>query len=271
MNIQKILLHHTARLNSRLEAELLLAHVLQKPKSFLYAHPEYTPTPQEELHFNALIQKRLSGTPIAYLLGEKEFWSLPFYVNEHVLIPRPETELLVELALKTTTKEAVIADLGTGSGAIAIALKHERPQWTVIATDQSTEALNIAKRNAERNKNPIEFYQGNWCEALPSIQLDLIISNPPYIDPQDPHLTQGDLRFEPKSALSAENHGMADIETIAQQAHSFLKPQGWLMLEHGYQQSELVQACLRKNEYQQIETKTDLAGLPRVTIGQPPS
>ncbi len=270
MNTLKTWLPHTQQiLNNRLELALLLLHVLNKPQSFLYAHPEYELTSEQLQQLETLVQQRVNGKPMAYILGQKEFWSLNFTVNEYVLIPRPETELLVETALQLLPNEPIhIADLGTGSGAIAIALAHERPNWQVIATDHSIPALQVAQHNAKQNNiYNIQFKLGSWCDALPKQKFHAILSNPPYIAEEDPHLQQGDLRFEPISALHSPNNGMADIATIATQARDYLLPGGLLMLEHGYQQGAEVRSLLQTLGYQHIQTKQDLAGLERVTFG----
>ncbi|MDF2940473.1 MAG: prmC [Gammaproteobacteria bacterium] len=253
----------------KLDAELLMAHVLQKPRTYLYTWPEQLIEAAQEQAFLALVQARQSGEPIAYLLQEKEFWSLPLKVNSKVLIPRPDTEVLVETVLELVPfDKALIADLGTGSGAIALALASERAHWQIVATDYSEQALKIAEGNAKRLKlDNIDFSQGSWCEALPSLLFDAIASNPPYIDENDAHLTQGDLRFEPRSALVAENQGLADIESIAKQAKGYLKPGGYLMVEHGYEQADAVQAILLHYGYQEIGSRKDLSGHTRVSFG----
>ena len=249
---------------SRLDIELLLAFTLNQPRSFLYAHPEYETTPEQEKKFNDLLKRRINGEPIAYILGKKEFWPLELTVTPNVLIPRPETELLIETALNKITQEtADIADLGTGSGAIAIALASEHPKWNIIATDISKDALKLAQDNAlNLQLKNIEFYHGNWCEALPNKKFDLIISNPPYIAQNDPHLQLGDVRFEPKIALEAED-GLSEFKKIIKQAKNYLKNEGLLILEHGYDQSEKIQDLLNQNGYQGITPYKDLAGIDR--------
>ena len=253
----------------RLDLELLLAFILNQPRSFLYAHSEYELTPEQEKTFDALLNRRANGEPIAYILGKKEFWSLELAVNKNVLIPRPETELLVEIALSKLNQEsAMIADLGTGSGAIALALADARPKWSIVATDLSADALNLACYNAKQLQlSNIEFYCGDWCEALPNKEFDLIISNPPYIAQNDPHLQQGDVRFEPKIALESGN-GLVALQKIIIRAKSHLKIGGLLMLEHGYDQSEQVQNLLHQNKYQAITPYQDLAGIYRVVVAE---
>ena len=210
------------------------------------------------------------GEPVAYILGSRDFWMLTLRVNRHVLIPRPETELLVETALAlVTTPEASIADLGTGSGAIALAIASERPVWKILATDMSGDALTVASDNASQlNIVNVEFRQGSWCDALPPQLFDLIVSNPPYIDAADAHLTQGDLRFEPHSALVAADDGLADIRTLCSQAPQCLKPGGWLLLEHGWTQGPTVAAILQSSGLETVRTLKDLNGNDRVSLGR---
>lgn len=252
----------------QLEAEVLLAYVLDVSRTHLHAWPEKMLTDSQQKKFLELINRRKLGEPIAYLIGRREFWSLDLEVTPAVLIPRPETELLVELVLKNIQAEqAVIADLGTGSGAIALAIAHERPNWIVHATDESEAALAIAQRNAQRlNLRNVEFHQGHWCQALPKFQFDAIVSNPPYIAEEDPHLTQGDLRFEPRRALVSAGNGLQDIEQIILDARYYLKAAGLLFLEHGSQQAENIVSIFEKAGYTFTRTQQDLADLDRVTI-----
>lgn len=253
----------------RREAQILLCHVLACEPSFLYAHPEHKLTTQQTAQFNTLLKRREQGEPIAYLLGYRDFWTLRLQVTPDVLIPRHETELLIETALtRLPGTPCLVADLGTGSGAIACALAYERPQWQVIATDQSASALAVAKANAEHYQLTIECHQGSWCKALPTgKQFDAIISNPPYIADDEPELRQGDVRFEPSSALTSPQQGFADISTIATQAPQHLKPNGLLMLEHGYRQGETIRALLQSLGYEAVLTLRDHAGHERVTLG----
>lgn len=256
----------------KLDAELLLAHVLQVNRSYLYTWPEKIPTSPQQAEFQALVNKRREGTPIAYLLGQQEFWSLTLRVNEHTLIPRPETELLIELALAKLAackQHAKIADLGTGSGAIALAIAKERSSDVVYATDQSKEAISIAEYNAHQLAlSNITFLQGEWCKALDSHDFDMIVSNPPYIAEKDPHLNQGDLRYEPTAALVSGEDGLADIRIIITQAREYLKPGGWLMLEHGYDQAEKIAKLMQSQGYEDISSHKDLTGHLRVTVAQ---
>ena len=245
--------------------------MLGQPRSHLFAWPEKELTPEQQTAFEELIQRRLTGEPIAHITGEREFWSLPLRVTEDTLIPRPETELLVERALfHLTGREAPrIADLGTGSGAIALALASELPGALIHACDQSTAALEIARDNAHRLElAQVAFFQGDWYQALPRSQrYDLIASNPPYIEAQDPHLNSGDLPREPRDALASGPDGLTAIRQIASQAPSHLRPGGWLLLEHGYNQGEAVRQILALEGFQQIETLSDLAGQARLTEG----
>jgi len=271
MNIAQLLKTKTLQdsPSARLDAELLLIAVLNQPRSFLYSHPEYELTPEQEKKFDLLHKRRTNGEPIAYILGKKEFWSLELKINEHVLIPRPETEILVEVALsKSISESATVADMGTGSGAIALALASERPKWNIIATDISEDALELARYNANQLQlKNIEFYYGDWCAALPNKKLDMIISNPPYIAQNDPHLRQGDLRFEPKIALEAQD-GLSELRKIIATAKERLKKGGFLILEHGYDQSKNIQNLLHQNAYQKITLHKDLANIYRVIAAE---
>jgi release factor glutamine methyltransferase len=271
MSITEILTTKTINNSTspRLDVELLLAFTLNKPRSFLYSHPKYDLPPEQQKEFDRLYKRRLGGEPIAYIIGKKEFWSLELLVNKNVLIPRPETETLVEFALnKLNSESATIADLGTGSGAIAIAIACERPKLNIIATDISKDALEIARHNAKQLQlKNIEFHHGDWCDALPDTKLDAIISNPPYISQDDPHLQKGDVRFEPKSALEAGD-GLSELQKIIPQAKEKLKDGGFLIIEHGHDQSKHVQDLLNQHGYQKITPHKDLAGIDRVVIAE---
>lgn len=249
-----------------LDAEILLANVLQVSRSYLFAFPERRLTAHEMHLFEKQIAERQQKIPIAYITGHREFWSLDLLVTTATLIPRPETELLVELALQNAPHQPqVVADLGTGSGAVALALASERPLWEIHATDNSEPALAIAKQNAARLKIVnIIFHQGNWAAALPDKLFDLVVSNPPYIALDDPNLTA---QHEPKSALIANENGLADIALISQQVQNCLRPGGRLLLEHGFQQAMEVRGILANLGYNDIKTYRDLAGLDRVTTG----
>lgn len=255
----------------RIDAEALLCHVLSCNNAYLMTWPEKTLTELQERKFLDLITKRKSGMPVAYLTGIREFWSLDFHVNQGTLIPRPETETLVEYALNKlgNKNDLSVLDLGTGSGAIALALAHEKPGWKITATDISDTSLSIASANAENLQlNNVNFVQGDWFTGLNHACFDLIISNPPYIAEDDTHLDEGDVRFEPRLALVAGKQGMSAIETISSQARKHLKADGWLVLEHGYDQKKAVYHCLEASGFKHIEQRPDLAGQPRMSAGQ---
>lgn len=256
---------------ARLEAEILLAYCLEKPRVFLYTWPDHLITIEQQIKFEGLISRRSEGEPIAYILGYQEFWSLTLRVSPATLIPRSETELLVEqtLALITENNNLSILDLGTGSGAIALAIATERPACKVTATDYSTATLDIAKSNSEKHHiTNVRFIQSNWLSALTGECFDIVVSNPPYIVQNDPHLQQGDLPYEPRNALVSRDNGLADIKTIIREAHQHLKPDGWLLLEHGYNQAKKVRALFEKQGFQSIRTESDYGGQPRVTIAK---
>lgn len=248
------------------DVELLLLHVLQKERSYLYSHADIQLEVQQYALFQALLQRRLQGEPIAYIVGSTDFWTVQLQVSPATLIPRPETELLVEWALTELPQHSIrLADLGTGTGAIALALANERPDWSICATELQPQALQCARDNAERlGLQQVEFLSGSWCEPL-SGSFDVIISNPPYIDPQHACLQEGDVRFEPLSALVAEAQGMADIITIVEQARHYLRPGGWLVFEHGYDQAQPVQQVLTHWQYHDVFTQRDYNGQDRMT------
>ncbi|MHB1292142.1 MAG: peptide chain release factor N(5)-glutamine methyltransferase [Sulfuricella sp.] len=255
---------------SRLEAQILLCHVIQRPRSWLAAHDRDPIPPEQAAAFAALLQRRLRGEPIAYILGEREFYSLNFKVTPAVLIPRPETELLVELALAhiPAGHPCQVLDLGTGSGAVAVTLALHRPQAEVVAVDQSAAALEVARENAQRlGAGNLRLIQSDWYSALGEDEFDLIVSNPPYIAAADPHLGQGDLRFEPAAALASGADGLDDIRTIVRGAATHLKPGGWLLFEHGYDQAATCRELLAQTGFQQVGSSTDLAGIARVSYG----
>lgn len=258
--------------SARLDAELLLAHVLAKSRTYLFTWPEVELSAPHFTEFQRLIEQRQQGRPIAYLIGYREFWGLTLNVNDATLIPRPETELLVELALEhlAPDKPARILDLGTGSGAIALALAKERPQTHVLAVDFSSAALAVAQENTQNlGISNVQFQTSSWFNALPkSAQFKLIVSNPPYIAEQDPHLSQGDVRFEPATALSSGADGLDALREIIQQAPYYLIPQGWLLVEHGYDQGAAVIDLLRAHQFKNIACLQDLAGHDRVSLGQ---
>lgn len=257
--------------SAALDAEVLLCYILGKSRSFLRAWPEKQLLSKETQKFKQLIKQRYQGVPIAYITESREFWSREFYVTPDVLIPRPDTELLIELSLNLIADKpsARLIDLGTGSGNIAITLAAERPDIHIFATDFSEKALKIAKQNAQAHGiNNINFIQSSWFEEVTQSEFDLVISNPPYIAESDPHLLRGDVRFEPESALIAEKQGLKDIVSISNQARRFLKSDGILLIEHGFDQQSQVQLLFSKLNYKGIETYHDLSGNPRVTTGQ---
>jgi len=252
--------------SARLDVELLLSHLLKKPRSFLYAHPDHVLDASQIPQWQSLLARRLAGEPMAYILGVREFRRLALHITPAVLIPRPETELLVELALSRIPAQGRVLDLGTGSGAIALAIADERRDVTVTAVDASTDALAVAQANGKRLGLPVRFLHGDWCSPVSGERFDVIVSNPPYIDAGDPHLQQGDVRAEPRSALVAARNGLADLESIAGQARSHLREGGYLLLEHGYDQGKAVAAILQQLGYTDVQTHADMAGHDRVTI-----
>ncbi|NOR81113.1 MAG: peptide chain release factor N(5)-glutamine methyltransferase [Methyloprofundus sp.] len=254
-----------------LDVEVLLCHVLEKNRSYLRTWPEKQLTESQLDQFSHLLKQRQQGQPIAYITRTREFWSRDFYVDSNVLIPRPDTETLIELCLQLIQykPDAKLIDLGTGSGAIAITLAAECPQLKVTAVDNSMKALHIAQKNAQLNQTPgIRFLQSDWLSQLAHESFDFIVSNPPYIDPDDPHLAQGDVRFEPDSALIAEQQGLQDIIHISKQSQTYLNNEGYLILEHGYNQKQCVHDILQQHHYQNIHCLHDLANQPRVSYAQ---
>jgi release factor glutamine methyltransferase len=252
----------------RLDAEVLLAFVLEKNRSYLRAWNDKTLDIETISKFETLISEREKGVPIAYLTGIREFWSRDFIVSSDVLIPRPDTEILIEQCLVKIPVDVpfTILDLGTGSGVIAVTLAAERPNANIFAVDASLVALEIAKKNGQKyNCQNIEFILSDWFSNVPKIEFDLIVSNPPYISFDDEHLTQGDVQFEPKSALIAAENGLSDIKKIAFDAKTYLKQNGQLWFEHGYNQAKSVREILKNLVYSDIQTFTDLAGQDRVT------
>ncbi|WP_279538472.1 peptide chain release factor N(5)-glutamine methyltransferase [Pseudomaricurvus alcaniphilus] len=255
--------------SARLDTELLLARVLGKARSYLYTWPEKILTQAQWQEFNRLLQQRALGHPVAHLLGAREFWGLELAVNEATLIPRPETELLVEAALQLDLPaRARVLDLGTGTGAIALALASERPRWQVVAVDKQPAAAELAEVNRARlGLDNVRVLVSDWFAALPDAGFDLIVGNPPYIPANDPHLAEGDVRFEPRSALVAGANGLADIDTILRHSCQFLFSGGWLLLEHGYDQGEAVRQLFQQQGFTEVATRRDLAGHDRLTLG----
>ena len=257
---------------ARLEAELLLAHALQRPRSWFYAHAGDVLDPGETRAFDALLRRREGGEPVAQITGHRGFWSLELAVTPDTLIPRPETELLVELALERlpVAEMGQVLDLGTGTGAIALAIASERPLVDVSAVDVSEAALAVARANAAAAGLPLRLLQGDWFEPVAGDVYRMIVSNPPYIPEGDPHLEQGDLRFEPRSALASGADGLDAIRLIAGKAPAHLLPGGWLLVEHGHDQGAAVRALFQAQGFARVETARDLERRERVTRGQWP-
>ncbi len=261
----------TRRLGDRVDAEALLQHVLRRPASWLVAHADDVLTLEQERAYVELVRRRVEGEPVAYIVGRRGFWSLELEVTPATLIPRPETELLVELALERLPEHAPtrVLDLGTGSGAIALSIATERPQAGVVASDASDDALDVAKRNAVRLCIPnVAFAYGDWLKPLVGHRFDLIVSNPPYIESVDPHLQQGDLRFEPAAALASGADGLDAIRRIVTDAPAHLLPGGWLLFEHGWNQGAASRDLLAHAGYAEVFTAQDLEGRDRVTGGR---
>ena len=255
----------------RLDAEVLLAHSLQKNRTWLATWPDKVLVESDINQFNKLLQRRLCGEPIAHITGTREFWSLPLTVTADTLIPRPDTELIIEkiLDMYPANTDITLADLGTGSGAIALALASERPHWKITATDQSANALEIAKQNAHSlSLVNVTFKLGNWFEPLDGDTYDVIVSNPPYIPQGDPHLIQGDARFDPITALASGDDGLDDIRQITAQARHHLKKQGRLFIEHGYDQKSEMLDIFTKNGFKEIRQAHDIANNPRITFAE---
>ncbi|WP_182267296.1 peptide chain release factor N(5)-glutamine methyltransferase [Stenotrophomonas maltophilia] len=278
-SLRQIVAEASARLGgveARHEAELLLLHVLERPRSWLFAHATDPLAAADLAAFEALLARRVAGEPVAYLTGRRGFWTLDLEVDPATLIPRPETELLVELALERLPPDQSLqlADLGTGSGAIALALASERPQAQVLATDASPGALAVAARNAARHElRNVRFAEGghDWYAPLQGARFDLIASNPPYIASDDPHLAQGDLRFEPATALASGVDGLDDIRRIVDGGQAHLLPGGWLLIEHGWDQGAAIRALFDAAGFAEVQTVQDLEQRDRITLGRRPA
>ncbi|UTY57051.1 peptide chain release factor N(5)-glutamine methyltransferase [Massilia sp. erpn] len=257
---------------TRLDAvdnRILVCHALGLNRVGLITQSERTLTAAEAARLSDLIERRLRGEPVAYIIGQREFYGLAFEVSGAVLIPRPETELLVELALERLPPRGRVLDMGTGSGAIAVALAHSRPDAAVSALDVSPEALAVAQRNAAANQAAVRFLHSSWYAALEdSERFELIVSNPPYIASGDRHLSEGDLRFEPVGALTDHADGLSALRTLIAGAPRHLLGQGWLLMEHGYDQAAAVRALLAAAGYLEVQSWQDLAGIERVTGGR---
>ncbi|MFQ2647114.1 peptide chain release factor N(5)-glutamine methyltransferase [Aeromonas caviae] len=274
MQIQQARAHIMATLASgespRADTDALLCHLLDCRSSYLMTWPEHELDAAQQATLAGWLARRLNGEPIAHLIGEREFWSLPLKVSPATLIPRPDTEVLVEQALaRLPGGPCALLDLGTGTGAIALALKSERPDADVWAVDRMPAAAALARTNSAVLGLPIEVRDGSWFAPLSDApRFAMIVSNPPYIDGADPHLHEGDVRFEPRSALVAEEQGLADIRLIVTQAPAHLVPGGWLLLEHGWDQGEAVRQLLLQQGYVQVETVRDYGDNERVTLGR---
>lgn len=252
------------------DAEWLLAHALEKPRGWLYAHADDPVDASVRQRFEALVDGRAAGEPVAYLTGTRGFWTLDLHVTADTLIPRAETERLVELALARLAPDEAsrVADLGTGSGAIALAIASERPRARVVAIDASAAALEVARRNAAHLGITVDFRQGDWCSALGDATFDLVVSNPPYLAEHDAHRWQGDLRHEPEAALVSGRDGLDAIRNIVGSVSAHLRDGGWLLLEHGWEQGPSVRALLVDAGFRQVATQQDLEGRDRVTLGR---
>ncbi|HXR02077.1 MAG TPA: peptide chain release factor N(5)-glutamine methyltransferase [Pseudomonas sp.] len=258
---------------ARLDVELLLAAALGKPRSFLHTWPERIVSTEAAHTFDGYLQRRRTGEPVAYILGQQGFWNIDLEVATHTLIPRPETEMLVETALELLPGAIAhrLLDLGTGTGAIALSLAKDRPQWAVTAVDRVAEAVGLAERNRQRlHLDNAQVLLSHWFSAVEDQRFDLILSNPPYIASNDPHLVEGDVRFEPSSALVSGSDGLDDLRVIVSQAPAHLETGGWLLLEHGYDQGPAVRELLSEHGFEQIQTRRDLGDHERITFGRVP-
>ena len=258
--------------SAKLDSEVLLLHVIDKNRTYLFTWPEAELSALEQQQFEECIARRVTGEPVAHITGQREFWSLPLKVNNSTLIPRPDTETLVEHVLTLNMpNDAQVLDLGTGTGAIALALASEYPAWQITAVDASADAVALAKSNqSQLGFRNVSILQSDWFSAVAEQQFDLIVSNPPYIDEADHHLSQGDVRFEPLSALVADDHGYADIFHIIRTAKLHLNSGGYLLLEHGFEQADKIQQFFAEMAYINILTIKDMAGCDRVTLAMLP-
>ena len=259
----------------RLDIEIFLTHILQKNRTYLFTWPDQELSAEQAQTFNEFFVRRLAGEPVAHIIGQREFWSLPIMVNNSTLIPRPDTELLVEATLGLFAEDEKsqsrrLLDLGTGTGAIVLALAHEKKSWRCVGVDRELAAVELAEKNrVYLDLQNVKIQQSDWFSALANeTAFDVIVSNPPYIDPNDEHLSEGDVRFEPLSALVADNKGLADLEFIIAQAPHYLMSSGWLLVEHGYDQGEAVRDLFAANYFDNINTFRDFGRNERVTIGQ---
>lgn len=279
MNIAQVLTHAKQCLtdavanhdsdDANIDARVLLRHVLQCSNTYLYTYPEKQLNSEQSKLFSNLIQRRCLGEPIAYIVGYKEFWGLKLNVSPATLIPRPETELLVEIALeKASGVETSILDLGTGTGAVALSIAREKPNWRVVGVDKVDAAIQLAKANKSHlNIANVDFFVSNWFSCVNGEKFTVIVSNPPYVEKESECLGKGDLRFEPSSALISENSGLDDIFTIIDNSPNYLASNGWLMIEHGHQQADSIAAQMKARGFKSISTRNDIQQHPRVTIG----
>jgi len=254
-----------------LEARILLGHVLGRDRAWIAAHGDAPVAPDDVKRFDAVTRRRHAGEPVAYLTGEREFYGLTFAITPHVLIPRPESELLVELALERIATDGApqVVDLGTGSGALALAMARQRPHAHIIAVDRSVQALELARHNGDRlGIGNVEFVESDWFGTLGDRRFAMVVANPPYVADDDPHLREGDLRFEPEGALRGGVDGLGAIRAIVEQVPHHLDAGGWLLLEHGHDQAQRVRALLTDAGFAQIRSRRDLAGIERVTLGR---
>lgn len=273
-DVRHLLADAARQLGDRAEAELLLLHAVQQQRSWLFTHADDVLGMDVQTAYAELLERRARGEPVAYITGSRGFWSLDLEVTPATLIPRPETELLVELALERLPRDSAcaVADLGTGSGAVALALASELPLCRVTATDASTAALEVARRNAARlGIDNVAFVQGDWMTPLGDARFQLIASNPPYIELDDAHLARGDLRFEPATALASGRDGLDDIRRIVASAREHLAPGGWLLFEHGWNQGEAARALLHQAGYDDVFTAQDLEQRDRVSGARNPA
>ncbi|MDH5358711.1 MAG: peptide chain release factor N(5)-glutamine methyltransferase [Gammaproteobacteria bacterium] len=252
-----------------IDSQMLLCHVLECTTTYLHTWSEQVLNDEQQAEFTALIQQRSEGKPVAHLTGQRGFWSLDLAVTPDTLIPRPDTELLVTLALEKLRPDMRVVDLGTGTGAVVLSLAQENPTVTIFAMEYSRGALKVAKQNAQSHKlNNVLFWQGSWLTAVADNSLDMVVSNPPYIEADDPHLSQGDVQFEPLSALASGADGLDDIRQIVEQARRCLKASGWLMVEHGYHQATQVQQLFRDAGFVDVTSQPDYGGNDRVVMGK---
>ena len=271
MTLGELLQWAKSNLDEPADADYLLCGCLSQSRSYLYTWPDKVLSADEITGFRSMIERRVKGEPVAYILGKKPFWSFSLFTSPDTLIPRPETELLVEAALEKMGSEEKrnVCDLGTGTGAVALAIGLERPKWDVLGVDRIANAVTLAQKNAQAlNINNVRFLQSDWFDELQGQKFDLIVSNPPYVEQDSPYLREGDVRFEPKSALTSGVDGLNDIREIVNKAADFLSPKGWLMFEHGYNQHQSVSNCMKSAGFVDIQAVEDLNFHQRLTIAK---